>query len=199
MRARSTPKRQCGSNIRKPEDLTAAKVSSIGPSWNVHSIEKLLKSEFTYIPISRKLFLCLIKHNSADTGITRQTEGHSFGDHLISQSVSVTQSSLIEVSIVLCSVSLWLVWVNVQSACSLNTRYTCTYYFLPRTISEKFWIRCSHNGDYELYYFLKCDTAYSGRSSPTFWRNVLSPTSGPKSKSGKQPGRSKDEAHFSLL
>jgi hypothetical protein len=39
-------------------------------------------------------------------GISRQTEGHSFGDHLISESVSVTPSSVIEACIVLCSVSL---------------------------------------------------------------------------------------------
>jgi hypothetical protein len=43
---------------------------------------------------------------SADTGISWQTEGHSFGDHLISELVSVTPSSVIEASIVLCSVSL---------------------------------------------------------------------------------------------
>jgi hypothetical protein len=43
---------------------------------------------------------------SADTGISRQTEG----DHLISGSVSVTPSCVIETSTVLCSVSLWLVW-----------------------------------------------------------------------------------------
>jgi hypothetical protein len=42
----------------------------------------------------------------ADTGISRQTEGHSFGDHLISESVSVTPSSMIEASTELCSVSL---------------------------------------------------------------------------------------------
>jgi hypothetical protein len=45
---------------------------------------------------------------SADTGISRKTEGHSFGDHLISESVSVTPSSVMEASIVLCSMSLWL-------------------------------------------------------------------------------------------
>jgi hypothetical protein len=39
---------------------------------------------------------------SADTGISRQTEGHSFGDHLIIESVSVTPSSVIEASIVFC-------------------------------------------------------------------------------------------------
>jgi hypothetical protein len=36
---------------------------------------------------------------SADTDISRQTEGHSFGDHLISESVSVTQPSVIEASV----------------------------------------------------------------------------------------------------
>jgi hypothetical protein len=56
-------------------------------------------------------------------GISRQTEGHSFGDHLISGSVNVTPSSVVEASIVLCSVSSWLVWVNVQSAYAMNTRY----------------------------------------------------------------------------
>jgi hypothetical protein len=42
----------------------------------------------------------------ADTGISQQTEAHSFGDHLISESVSVTPSSATEASTVLCSVSL---------------------------------------------------------------------------------------------
>jgi hypothetical protein len=37
---------------------------------------------------------------SVDIGISRQTEGHSFGDHLISELVSVTPSSVIEASIV---------------------------------------------------------------------------------------------------
>jgi hypothetical protein len=64
-------------------------------------------------------------HNilSAEASTSRQTEGHSFGDHLISWSVSVTRVSVIEASIVLCSVSLWLVWVNVLSACALNIWY----------------------------------------------------------------------------
>jgi hypothetical protein len=43
---------------------------------------------------------------SADTGISRQTEGHLFGDHLNNESVSVMPSSVIEASIVLCSVPL---------------------------------------------------------------------------------------------
>jgi hypothetical protein len=60
---------------------------------------------------------------SADSAISRQTEVHSFGYHLISGSVSVTPSSVIKASTVLCSLSLWLVWINVQSACELNTRY----------------------------------------------------------------------------
>jgi hypothetical protein len=41
---------------------------------------------------------------SADAGIYWQTEGHSLGDHLINRPVSVTPSSVIEASIVLCSV-----------------------------------------------------------------------------------------------
>jgi hypothetical protein len=55
-------------------------------------------------------------------GISRQSEGNLFGDHLISESVNVTPSSVIDASIVLCSVSLWLESVNVQSACALNGR-----------------------------------------------------------------------------
>jgi hypothetical protein len=43
---------------------------------------------------------------SAGTGISQKTEGHSFGDHLIRRLVSVTQSSVIEASIVLCSLSM---------------------------------------------------------------------------------------------
>jgi hypothetical protein len=46
---------------------------------------------------------------SADIGISRRTEDNSFGDHLISESVSVTPSIVIKASIVLCSVSLRLV------------------------------------------------------------------------------------------
>jgi hypothetical protein len=34
-------------------------------------------------------------------GISRKTEGHSFSDHLISESVSVTPSTVIEASTVL--------------------------------------------------------------------------------------------------
>jgi hypothetical protein len=44
----------------------------------------------------------------------------------VSQSV-LRHRSVIEASIVLCSVSLWLVWVNVQSTCALNTRYRSIY------------------------------------------------------------------------
>jgi hypothetical protein len=40
-----------------------------------------------------------------DIRTSRQTEGHSFGDHLISESVRVTPSSVLEASIVRCSVS----------------------------------------------------------------------------------------------
>jgi hypothetical protein len=43
---------------------------------------------------------------SADTDISRQTEGYSFGDHLTSESLSVTSLSVIKTSIVLYSVPL---------------------------------------------------------------------------------------------
>jgi hypothetical protein len=64
---------------------------------------------------------------SGDTGISWETEGNPFGDHLISRWVCVTPSSVIKTSVVLGSVSLWLVRVNVQSACALNTRYTLVF------------------------------------------------------------------------
>jgi hypothetical protein len=57
---------------------------------------------------------------SANTRISWQTERHSFGDLLITQSV-LRHRVLIEASIVLCSASLWLVWVNVQSQPALWT------------------------------------------------------------------------------
>jgi hypothetical protein len=50
--------------------------------------------------------LCRLIRRPADTGISRQTEGQSFGDHLSSESVSVMPSSVIEASIVLSAVSL---------------------------------------------------------------------------------------------
>jgi hypothetical protein len=57
-------------------------------------------------------------HNmSADTGISRQTEGHSFGDHLISGSVSVTSSSVIEASVVLSCV-----FMTRVSQCPISLR-----------------------------------------------------------------------------
>jgi hypothetical protein len=42
--------------------------------------------------------------SSADTGISQQTEGHPFLDHLISETVIFTPSNVIEASNVLCSV-----------------------------------------------------------------------------------------------
>jgi hypothetical protein len=48
----------------------------------------------------------------------------------VSESVSVTPLSVIDASIVLCSVSLWLVWVNVQSAYKLNTLYMQQVYLV---------------------------------------------------------------------
>jgi hypothetical protein len=43
---------------------------------------------------------------SAHTGISLQTEGHSFSDHLISDSVRVAPSSVIKASFMFCSVHL---------------------------------------------------------------------------------------------
>jgi hypothetical protein len=54
---------------------------------------------------------------SRHRGISSQTEGHSFGDHLISESVSVTPSSVIEASIVLCCV-----FMTRVSRCPISLR-----------------------------------------------------------------------------
>jgi hypothetical protein len=54
---------------------------------------------------------------SADTGISRQTEGHSFGDHLSIESVHVTPSSMIEASTVLC-----YVFITRVSQCPIRLR-----------------------------------------------------------------------------
>jgi hypothetical protein len=50
-------------------------------------------------------------------GIFRQTEGHSFGDHLISESVSVMQSSVIEASIYC---ALFCVFMTRESQCPIS-------------------------------------------------------------------------------
>jgi hypothetical protein len=81
-------------------------------------VKKLLNIECSLRRLIRRPEHLIGRH----CGIYRQTEGHSFGDHLISASVSVTSSSVTESSIVLRSVSLWLMWVNVQSACAVNTQ-----------------------------------------------------------------------------
>jgi hypothetical protein len=87
-------------------------------SWQLtpSSAEELYRVLILFI---RSTEYVIVKH----CVISRQIEGNLFGDYLISGSVSVTTSNVIEASIVLCFVSLWLVWVNVRSACALNTRY----------------------------------------------------------------------------
>jgi hypothetical protein len=45
--------------------------------------------------------------------------------------------------------------------------------------------------DHEVYYLLECNAVSSDRSPPTFQRNVLSVSSGLKSKSNKNPARVK--------
>jgi hypothetical protein len=106
-------------------------------SW-IFTIQRIIPYNFNYLDV--KISISYINNGfvynvhsaglldvhivlSADTGISLQTEGHLFGDHLISGSVSIIPSSVIEGSIVVCSVSLGFVWANVQSACALNTRY----------------------------------------------------------------------------
>jgi hypothetical protein len=81
-------------------------------------------------------------------GISRQTEGHSFDDHLNSESVRVTPSSVVEASIVLCSVSLWLMFVSVQSACSLNILYLyfCRVVWPNQIYICQFSMSSIHNG-----------------------------------------------------
>jgi hypothetical protein len=53
---------------------------------------------------------------SADTGISRQTEGHSFDDHLISGSVSVTPSSVTKACALFC------VFMSRVSQCPISLR-----------------------------------------------------------------------------
>jgi hypothetical protein len=54
---------------------------------------------------------------SADTCISRQTEGHQFGDHPSSQSVRVTSPSATEAHIVICCV-----FMAHVSQCSISLR-----------------------------------------------------------------------------
>jgi hypothetical protein len=93
------------------------------PTLNVKSCSRLGKEQFLYTGCS---FCRLIKrpeHLIARHWHLPQTESHWFGDHLISESVCVAPSSVIVAYMVLCSVSLWLVSVDVQSACALNILY----------------------------------------------------------------------------
>jgi hypothetical protein len=105
--------------------------------WNVFENKNLPSALFSsygihvYVMYNVEGSLCrLIRRSEHLIGrlISRQTEGQSFGDHISSESVSVATSSVIEPSIVLSSVSYWLVWVNAQSACALNTRYVSEWY-----------------------------------------------------------------------
>jgi hypothetical protein len=62
---------------------------------------------------------------SVDTRVPRQTEGHSFGIHLISESVRVTPSCDIEASIVLfmTRVSEWPISLRSQHPMGLHLNY----------------------------------------------------------------------------
>jgi hypothetical protein len=70
----------------------------------------------------------------------------------VGQSV-LTPSSVIEVSIVLCSVSLWIARVHVQSACVLNTRpFVDSFHFRKRKFQyfsqdKCYFKKISHNSE----------------------------------------------------
>jgi hypothetical protein len=67
---------------------------------NVMNVLLLLHSYFIVTSLGVCLYSVHCAENiiSADTDISQQIESHSFGDHLISGSVSVTRSSVIEAS-----------------------------------------------------------------------------------------------------
>jgi hypothetical protein len=74
------------------------------------------KSSLTYIGCSFCRLIGLPEHLFGRHDISRQTEGHSFSDHVISGSVSVTPSSVIEASIVVC------VFLTCVSQCPISLR-----------------------------------------------------------------------------
>jgi hypothetical protein len=59
-----------------------------------------------------------VQNISAYTDISRQTEDHSFSDHLSSESVHVTPSCVTEASIMLCSVT----FMTRVSQCPISLR-----------------------------------------------------------------------------
>jgi hypothetical protein len=64
------------------------------------------------------------------------------------------------------------------------TDYTC--FIRVVTYAYRHIKRGSHSGDYEEYCLLGSDAGYSGRSLPTFQRNVSPSSSRPNSKPRKQ-------------
>jgi hypothetical protein len=66
-------------------------------------------------------------------------------------------------------------------------------FVVPWTVCASYtfqsWIWGSHSSDYEQYYLLGCDAMYSSRRSLMFWRNILPPPSGLRSKPRKQLAR----------
>jgi hypothetical protein len=129
-----------------------------------------------YIWIYRECSLCrLIRRPQhligRHCGISRQTEGHSLGDHVISESVSITPSSVIEASIVLCSVSSWL----VQSAWALDTRYITPVYESSTHKNKSFpasYLSLDRNTQW-CYEFIQCFCKY-GRYEGS-WSDVQLP------------------------
>jgi hypothetical protein len=83
------------------------------------------EEEFSITCVHRAGLLDVQNILSADTCISQQTEGHSFGDHLISESVRVTPLSVIEASIVLCRVCYDSCESMSNQSMAPNTRYKC--------------------------------------------------------------------------
>jgi hypothetical protein len=94
--------------------------------------------------------------------------------HLSSEPVSVTPSSVIETSIVLCSVSLWLVWINVQTACALNTQYKNNSHTIVSIFGFiwKYW-HCSDGPNYEFMVTYKLRIFYSQAWHPFYCADIM--------------------------
>jgi hypothetical protein len=95
-------------NVR--EDVTACSAGASIPGTSLRNSQDCVTTSVSSIMVTTECSfagLFDVKNIlSADTGIFRKTENHSFGDHLIRGSLTVKQSSVIEVFVALCSVSL---------------------------------------------------------------------------------------------
>jgi hypothetical protein len=63
--------------------------------------------------------------------------------------------------------------------------------YIEITVNFSCWTLGSHSGHCEWFSLPRCNTVYSCRSTPTFWRCVLPPPPGSKCKPSKKPSRSR--------